>query len=244
MIFLSKILDDITTNSISLSECLQRLLVISNKIENNELAEWCLKELNGYKNYNDLPDYRKVKSRNILYSGINGCFQVTNQPLQYLSKKTLDLIENVGLFENIIEIEKRKDFDKPIYKDLTFLASEVYENTTYDIGGVQCTSIKQMISQESYTNVYIAVKTRIINLLCSFENSGINLDSADIHINKKNKIENDQIYNQVVIHGNTYTPDKKEKKIIWNVFIPIITGVISAIAGGVIVYLITEIWMK
>lgn len=46
---MSKILNDITINSISLSECLQRLLVIANKIDNNDLTVWCLQELNGYK---------------------------------------------------------------------------------------------------------------------------------------------------------------------------------------------------
>ena len=46
---MSKILNEITTNSISLSECLQRLLVIANKTDNRDLANWCLKELNGYK---------------------------------------------------------------------------------------------------------------------------------------------------------------------------------------------------
>lgn len=46
---MSKILNDITINSISLSECLQRLLVIANKIDNNDLTVWCSQELNGYK---------------------------------------------------------------------------------------------------------------------------------------------------------------------------------------------------
>lgn len=243
---MSKILNDITTDSISLSECLQRLLVIANKTNNKELAEWCLKELNGYKNYDDLPEYRKSKSRNILYSGINGRFQVTNQPLQpgYLSEKTLEAIEKVGLFENIIDVEKRKDLDEPVYRDLTTLAGEVYKNTNNGFNGVQCISIRQMISQESYTDIYIAVKTRIINLLCSFENAGIQLDTVDIEINKNNTIENDKIFNQVIVEGNTYIPDKKEKKILWNVLIPIITGIVSAIAGGVLVYLITNVWMK
>lgn len=46
---MSKILNDITINSISLSECLQRLLVIANKIDNNDLTVWCSQELNSYK---------------------------------------------------------------------------------------------------------------------------------------------------------------------------------------------------
>ena len=243
---MSKILNEITTDSISLSECLQRLLVIANKTDNRDLANWCLKELNGYKSNDDLPDYRKCKSRHILYSGINGRCQITNQPLQpgYLSEETLKVVEDVSLFENIIDVEKRKDLKKPIYRDLTPLSEEVYKNTTNGFSGVKCIAIRQMISQEFYTEIYIAVKTRIINLLCSFEKAGIDLDSSDIVIKNDKQIENEKIYNQIIVEGNTYIPDKNERKIIWNILIPIITGIISAIVGGVLVYCITNVWFN
>lgn len=243
---MSKILNEITTDSISLSECLQRLLVIANKTDNKDLASWCLKELNGYKNDDDLPEYRKCKSRHILYSGINGRYQITNQPLQpgYLSEETLKSVENVSLFENIIDVEKRKDLEEPVYRDLTPLSGEVYKNTTNGFSGVNCISIHQMISQEFYTEIYIAVKTRIINLLCSFEKAGIDLDSSDIELKKDSQLENEKIYNQIIVEGDTYIPEKKEKKVLWNIFIPIITGVVSAIIAGVLIYFITNVWMN
>lgn len=59
----------------------------------------------------------------------------------------------------------------------------------------------------------------------------IDLDNLDVTLRKDTKIENDKIYNQIIVEGNTYTPEKKEKKILWNVLIPIITGIIYAIAG-------------
>lgn len=223
---MSKILNDITTDSISLSECLQRLLVIANKTDNKELADWCSKELNGYKNITDLPDYRKFKSTRILYSGINGRFQVTNQPMQpgYLSAKTIKELEDINLFENIVDVEKRKDLDEVFSRDLTFLASEVYKNTKDEyLGiGVQCTSITQPIPQQFYTEIFTAVKTRIINLLCSFEKMNIDLDNLDINIKRNSTIENEKIFNQIIVEGNTYSPNKKEKKILWNILIPII----------------------
>lgn len=245
---MSKILNDITTNSISLSECLQRLLVIANKIDNNDLAIWCSQELNGYKKTDELPEYRRFKSMNIIYSGINGRYKITNQPMQpgYLSSKTLESLEDISLTENIVDVEKRKDCEDTFSRDLTFLAPEVYKNTKDEfLGiGVQCTSIQQVIPQQFYTEIYTAVKTRIINLLCSFEKMNIDLDNLDVTLRKDTKIENDKIYNQIIVEGNTYTPEKKEKKVLWNVLIPIITGIISAIVGGVLVYFITNVWIK
>ena len=94
---MSKILNEIVSNSIGLSECLQRLLVIGNKTNNQDLTDWCTNELNGYKNKINLPEYRKFKSNLIIYSGINGSFKMANQPMQpgYLSKKTIENIEPV-----------------------------------------------------------------------------------------------------------------------------------------------------
>ena len=66
---MSKILEDITTNKRTVSECLQRLLVIANKTANEELAQWCSQELKGYQFNDDIPKYRKMTSSNIIYSG-------------------------------------------------------------------------------------------------------------------------------------------------------------------------------
>lgn len=246
---MSKILNDIATDSISLTECLQRLLIIANKTGNTELSEWCTKELTGYKSKEGLPDYRKFKSRNIVYSGINGRYQITNQPMQpgYLSEKTIKIIEDVFLVESISEVEKRKDADDhQLARDLTTLAGEVYKRTKdEDFGiGVQCTSIQQIIPAQFYGEIFSAVKTRVINLLCYYEEKGVNLDSLDISKNKENKEENAQVFNKIVIEGNTYTPQKEEKKIMWNIIVPIITGVAGGIISGVLVYLITNVWFK
>ena len=54
------------------------------------------------------------KKCNIVYSGINGSFQVANNPiyLGYLSKETLDAIEEIGIFENITSVANNIDSEK------------------------------------------------------------------------------------------------------------------------------------
>lgn len=241
---MSKILDELVSNKISLEECLQRLLIIANKINNIELAKWCSSELNGYKKFEDLPEYRKTKSGDIVYSGINGSFQVTNNPIQpgYLSKETLDAIEEVGIFENITSVANNKDSEHTLHRDLTFLASEVYKNTNNGYKGVQCTSISQVLSPSIYSNVYSCVKTRIINLLCSFESANINVDKIDIKGSIKKDIEkhNASIYKTIVLDGETYVINPKEHKVFWMIIIPILTAIVS----GVLVYLITNVWIN
>lgn len=244
---MSKILNEIATNSISLNECLQRLLIISNKTGNQELSDWCMKELMGYKSKEKLPEYRKFKSLNILYSGINGRFQITNQPLQpgYLKDETLKQLEPVSLYESIAEIEKRKDEESPLSRDITFLSGEVFRNTKdeYTGMGVQCTSIRQVIPQQFYGEIYSAVKTRIINLLCYYESKNVDLDNLDVSI-KSDEEENVKVFNQIVLEGQSFASQKKEKKILWNVLIPIFTAIAGGVISGVLVYLITNVWMR
>lgn len=245
---MSIILNDISTNSISLSEGLQRLLIIANKTNNAELSEWCSKELSGYKQNDEIPEYRKFKSRNIVYSGIVGRLTITNQPLQqgYLSQKTLKEIEDVVLFENIEEVEKRKELKSPLLRDLTPLAGEVYQNTRngYPGTGVQCVSIQQQITTEFYSNIFTAVKIRIINLLCYFESNGVDLDNLDVSIKKYHEHNDALIFNKIVIDGQTIVPQKEEKKVIWHIVVPIITAIIGSVVSGVLVYLITNVWMR
>ncbi len=236
---MSKILNELTSGLIKLSECLERLLIISKKTNNSDLSAWCMNELNGYQGFNTLPSYRKYSSRNIIYSGLAGMLQITNTPIQagYLSENTLKQVESIGIFENIYDVEKKKDEKQQMYRDLTVLASEIYKNTD----GIQCTSIKQLINPEFYSRVYAAVKTRVINLICSFEDAGVDLDNLDIKKNGQSiKNLNKEIYDAIIVNGKTFTIPKKENKILWQIIVPIIVGIVSAVASGLIVYFLTK----
>ena len=245
---MSNFLNDISSNKISIEEGLQRLLIIANKTGNEELSAWCVHELNGYDRYDELPEYRKFVNRNIMYSGINGGFQVNNAPIGpgFLSEDTLKKVEKMGLFENIAKVEENMHIKESLYRDLTPLASEVYSNTTDGLFGVSCTSIRQLIPNSLYSSVYSNVKTRIINLLCSYESAKVDIDKLDIKFEQITLIKekNSEIYKTIVSEGAIYTFVPKEKKIMWNIIIPIITSILSSIISGVIVYLFTNVWFK
>ena len=152
----------------------------------------------------------------------------------------------MGLFENIAKVEENMSLKKNIYRDLTFLAGEVYSNTDNGLTGVSCTSIRQLIPSALYSSVYSNVKTRIINLLCLYESAMVDIDKLDI---KKDQIisikeKNNEIYKTVVSDGMMFTFVPKEKKITWNILVPIITAIVSSLVSGVLVYLITNVWCK
>jgi len=234
----SKLLDDVISDKIGLDICLQRLLVIANKLDNKDLVKWCMDELNGYSK-GDVPEYRKYKSKMIVYSGIFGnSYQMTNQPIQagYLSEETLKNIEEVYFYENIYDVIDRKNKKEELYRDLTRLSGEIYMNTDQML---QCSSIRQIISSEMYSKIYAAVKVRVINILCSLESAKINIDKSDIddkiiYLRK----ENEKLYETIIVKGEHFQFGNKGNKILWNVIIPIITAII----GGVVTTLITNLF--
>ena len=72
----SKIIRELVNEEISLDSALTRLIVIANDIGNEDLVKWAEQELTGYPDADELPDYRKGNGGLIVYTGINGNFQV------------------------------------------------------------------------------------------------------------------------------------------------------------------------
>lgn len=239
-----KILDDITSNKVSLDVALQRLLVIANKTDNKDLANWCTSELNGYKGEAEIPEYRRFKSRNIIYSGFKDGIKVQNAPLGlgYISEEYLSKVQHIKIVEGIEKVQEYASKNETLSIDLTFLAPDVYNNTNDGDGGIQCTSIKNIIPANFYSQVLSCVKTRVINLICSYETAGINVDKFDIKPKKLQTISRDNydLYKTIVLDGTTYAITPKEKKITWNIIIPILVGIVSGVAASLIAHFIIQ----
>ena len=113
---------------------------------NYELENWITEELNGYRDKSKIPIYRRNIGYRLLYSGINGNFQITNNPLpiEWLPKQLRDSIDSIDAKESIRIIEKVIENKERVANDLTYLASLIYKDT-----GVQCTKIIQEYSNIS-----------------------------------------------------------------------------------------------
>lgn len=175
----SQLIKDITINKINLEEGLQRLLLISSELNNEELKSWILGELNGYEDNDLLPSYRKDIGSRLIYSGINGSFQVSNNPLpvNYLPKDIRDVILQTPLRTSIRGIERLLEQKSRVGMDLTELAASVYKET-----GIQCYKIFKEYNLLSIEEVISKVKNKLIVLLLELENEFGSLDSLDIDI--------------------------------------------------------------
>ena len=234
----SQIIKDIVEDAVPLAKSLYRLYVLSLDVKNNKLSEWALSELKGYQKTDSIPEYRKTKSANFTYSGINGRFQVSkiHLPIGWIPEELLDRLINIDASEGIDLIENFAREQNGMAIDRSDLAGFVSKATK---GDVQCTSINQHIPQSFYAGICAEVKSKMIQALFELERKYGNLDNLGIDISNKKPQEliadNDSL-NRMVL--NVTVPQQeppKEKltsKITWNLLVPVITAVAGAILGA------------
>lgn len=207
----SKIIKELANNEISLEVAINRLLIIASDINNQELAQWAEKELNGYSSTDEIPSYRLVENTMFLYSGINGRMQVTNIPLplkELFKGKDLEILK-VNIFDGLKTIEGiiNNDTDDRYGRDFTWAAPMIYKMT-----GIQCFSITQIVSETALENTLNTVKTILLKVLIQLDKSYGCLDDLDIDITGKTHEEvteiNTTINNYIFTDNSVRIGDK------------------------------------
>lgn len=191
----SNLIKDLTKNKVSLTNALERLLIITYDLKDKEIKNWVLNETNGYDESDDLPNYRLSKSINIKYDGINGSMQVKNTPLPitHFPKEIREKISNIKISEGIAMIEKIvNENHNPTY-DLTVLAPAVYKET-----GIQCLKITHSVSWSIYEKVYSTVRLKVIEVLLNLEKEFGILDDLDIKTDDLTKEEIEGVEKEII----------------------------------------------
>lgn len=189
---ISQITNDIVEDVVSLEKSLTRTSILAIKINDNALSKWIELELNGYSIDNKLPEYRKGYCDKLIYSGINGSYQVKNTPLPLscFNNETKEKIRDIKIFDGIKVIEKLISNKDEIARDLTCLSDTVNDATN---GQIQCTSIKQLISKSIFIKVYSSVKKLLLDKIIEIQRIHGDIDNmGDIEIlSEKEQIQID-----------------------------------------------------
>lgn len=207
----SKLIKDIISDSSTLVQAFERLLVIAMELEDENLQKWVKQEINGYGEDDDLPDYRIVSMQIIGdYQIIGGGYLQTrrNQVLPTLGlnekfKKSLDctkISDSIsGLLEALSLIKKGKRVGRPIPPEMFSL----FEKGT----NICVTSATAICSEFSYYNILQCTKTRLIEVLTLLEKNFGNLDEIDIDSRNYDDKEVDALKGAVaqIINGNQVT---------------------------------------
>ena len=187
----STVIKQLANDEIGLETALRRLMIISSDIGNDELYSWSVKELNGYNKEDDVPKYRIIKSANIKYSGVNGSYIITNQPLPltYFPEKDWNDIminkfrQGVGTLVHFISKENSK-----IELDLTHYAGHIAQKS-----GIKSVSITQEFSTSDFQQILDSIKTLLLEIYIKLDKTLGCLDDQDIEPGKKEQKDIDNM---------------------------------------------------
>ena len=204
----STIIKQLVNNEISITVVLRRIYVLANDIGNDEVKEWASLELNGYKKSEQLPDYRVFDSCKLLYTGINGPYNVTEQPLSltWLDPKTIKAITTHRITAPISEVEKNASSTDSFFGiDRSYLAGEVYKHTDDGINGIRCLSIQQVIPIARFARIINSITNIALDTLLELDRVYGKLDDLDIGSEKIGKKEKTDLFNNLncIITGKT-----------------------------------------
>lgn len=194
----SKILKEIVNNEISIEVALKRLYVIANDLEDSDLITWVEKELYGYDDKDDVPDYRNIGCGNILYSGIKGTMicnmKIQNCPLpfQAIPKKVQEIIIDNFRRESIATIEKEAN-STGIF---TYSLADIIP---YIDVGVAIASLYRTYSQDVFKEIVNKVSSILLKIFTRLDKTVKNLDELDIGELEKDKEDQLKTFIQKVV---------------------------------------------
>lgn len=210
----SNILKELVNNEVSTEIALKRLMLLANDLGYEELKLWAKKELNGYDTKDEIPDYRKMQSINLIYSGISGNYQITNNPLPmgYLNSDTLKEIRGISIKEPIKTIQDKANSDKEqLHIDRTYLAGQVYKNTQDGFWGVQCTKISQIFQASQFEEIVSKINMKVLEVFLELDKKFGNLDALDIDTSNTKIIKNVEHTINFILNDNSVNISDKSK---------------------------------
>lgn len=245
----SKIIQDIGSGEITLTNILTRTLIIATELKNKSFCKWINKELYGYEKNDSLPKYRYFSS-SLKISYMAGYNRVSGQliPDSFIDSKVRDslpnyILDGISIFENEVEGESNRNYDLTNFIPFLTIGKE------YEVF-----SLFREVSNITLKKILTKVKQIVLEFLLEAENKFGNLDNLDV---SKKEIENfnkkvNLTIGQMIEFGsnnkisdtnfsgietnNTIEGEKPEKnRFIWRIVVPIIVGIIAS----VITWLIT-----
>ncbi|MEZ7500823.1 hypothetical protein QO200_19100 [Flavobacterium sp. Arc3] len=206
MELVSQIINDLVDDQKSLNSALLKTKVLASRIQNVELLDWVNGELSGYKNYADLPIYRKNIFNDLKGSYMNGSMKYTNIqiPTAGLDKefedrlRSIEFMDSITGLEKLINSEKSSTLTSPIRAEITALIEENFQNMGNPY--LQVISVYRVISKNSIVEIINNVRNKLLDFMLEID--GKFGDITEIKDLRMKKEEVSSIVNNMIINGD------------------------------------------
>ena len=148
--------------NISVSHLLRVAYTIAIKLNLKDFEQWLDNELNGYRNADDLPDYRFVTGFMRYYNPYHGWQDVIVE-----DKWLTDALEHLPVVDKISEVEKLAESKKEIYRQLPSEIAISFARKNYGMRALIFLGKQQLYS------IVDSVRTKILDWTLTLEKKGI-----------------------------------------------------------------------
>lgn len=192
---INKIIDELSDYSLSLVSPLLKAKVIARRLENKNLTDWIDKELNGYKEDDELPEYR-------IASAISNCdiqqgynhLKDTPVPISLIQNKTLRSIftdfhlnQSVSTLENLEKDPAGDRLGKPFPADFwAFVTREINKTGAK----LQCRNIEVFTHKSSITQTLTEIRNKFLDIMLDFEKDFAGRDITQLESEEKRELSN------------------------------------------------------
>lgn len=207
----SNIIKNFINSNMDISTALQNLIAILYCLDDKKLINWANKELSGYNEDDELPEYRKLKGR-VMASFLVGYVQYSKRQfgIGHLDEDMQESLLSTHIYSSVSTLKNMKDKEgtsigKPIPPELyAILQANTNAHITEATVDIDMGRINDIISK---------VRTKILETLLFLEKEFGNLDDLDIDISTKSKKELTDIIKhiQINLYDNSITIGNNNK---------------------------------
>ncbi|CAH0991006.1 hypothetical protein SIN8267_01107 [Sinobacterium norvegicum] len=198
-----EIVEILSSNDGVLSDALIKTKVLLHKIGQKDLVSWVNKELNGYKDDDDLPDYRIVGAQ-VLVSATNGAYEVRSHPvpLGHLDVDYRNKLERGIMPQSLSVIEeltanREGSLQSNIPMEMNGLLSEGLANG-YIVQRAWCE-----VPMASASNILMQVRSRLLDFILELSEEFSSANTEEEIKERANKFDAENLFNHTIFGDNT-----------------------------------------
>ena len=206
----SKIIVDFVQDNIPLSKMLLRLKTLIFELHNDEILEWINYEINGYDETKVVPKYRKIigdVTCDIFQ--FNRIFQNVCLPLTYNNDYIIE-ITTCSCKDSVSAIERMMNKEDGSLMSIIPMAAYPYLQNNVKING-NIQNAKVVYAVHQFSDIYSAIKNKVLDILLTLEQECGNLDNYDLNITETSREKIIQIIQNIIFEDNSITIGNNNK---------------------------------
>lgn len=198
-----EIVELLSSNESVLSEALIKTKVLLHKIGHKDLVAWVNKELNGYDDSDELPDYRVVDAQ-VLVNASNLTYEVRRHPipLGHLDKDYRNKLEKGRMPQSLAVIEEFSkseggSLESAIPMEVNGLLGKGLSNQ------YQIQRAWSEISLTSVSNILMQVRSRLLDFVLELSGEFSDVETTHDIKDKAKKVDAENLFNNAIFGDNT-----------------------------------------